>query len=167
MTLVSFCLGRPTSDTTSMARTITPTVGATKMRSADAPVSLLVLAVFDTKCGRPGVDFNNATALDSTDSWRLDGFNGTYSAFIFAAEAQRVIRAHADTYAEPDPTKAGGVTVNKPLYLYVAMQNVHGPIEVPIRFESLYDGVIADPHRKTFAERVWRCDVCVSHVESR
>jgi arylsulfatase A-like enzyme len=110
--------------------------------------------VFNTECGRAGVDFNNATSSNHPNVWPLDGFNGTYSAFIFAAEAQRLIRNHASS------------KTTKPMYLYVAMQNVHAPIEVPERFESLYDGVITDSKRKTFAGMVSALDEAVENITS-
>ena len=99
--------------------------------------------VRDSDCDSPGVDFSNASASDRGSAvWPLGSDNGTYSAYIFAAEAQRVIRLHAREHSQ------------QALYLYVPMQNVHAPIEVPARFEALYDGAIQDPHRKTFAGMV-------------
>lgn len=91
--------------------------------------------------------------------WPLGSDNGTYSAFIFAGEAQRVIRAHAAKHRSSEDHQ-----IRKPLYLYVPMQNVHAPIEVPARFESLYDGVIADSHRKTFAGMVSALDEAVANI---
>jgi arylsulfatase A-like enzyme len=35
---------------------------------------------------------------------------------------------------------------------------------VPLRFEALYDGVIADPHRKTFAGMVSALDEAVANI---
>jgi arylsulfatase A-like enzyme len=46
------------------------------------------------------------------------------------------------------------------------MQNVHGPIEVPARFEALYDGVIVSKGRKTFAGMVSALDEAVDNVTS-
>lgn len=98
--------------------------------------------------------------------WPLGGDNGTYSAFIFTREAQRVIRMHASKYRSSSSSDDRNDTpvVTKPLYLYVPMQNVHAPIEVPLRFEALYDGIIADPHRKTFAGMVSALDEAVANI---
>ena len=52
----------------------------------------------------------------------------------------------------------------QPFYLYLAMQNVHAPIEVPARFEALYDGVIRDSHRKKIADMVSALDEAVANV---
>ena len=114
----------------------------------------------DANCGRPGVDFSNASKGDvGAAHWPLRGYNGSYSAFIFAAEAQRIIRAHAARHSTPvqeggGTREAGARAFSKPLYLYLPFQNVHGPVEVPPQYEALYDGVIADPKRKTFAGTV-------------
>eukprot|EP01050_Picozoa_sp_SAG11_P003648 SAG11_NODE_212_length_12275_cov_5.098308_4_plen_153_part_00 len=116
--------------------------------------------VRDDDCGPPGIDFSNASQGDQGAAvWPLGSDNGTYSAFIFTGEAQRVIRAHAAKYRSGEDHQ-----ITKPLYLYVPMQNVHAPIEVPARFESLYDGVIADSHRKTFAGMVSALDEAVANI---
>jgi arylsulfatase A-like enzyme len=68
------------------------------------------------------------TTVQPLDLW--DGFhpaNDTayqhiYSAFIYAARATQIIAAH-------DPEAS-------PLFLYLAMQNVHWPLQVPLRFLS-------------------------------
>ena len=44
------------------------------------------------------------------------------------------------------------------------MQNVHAPVEVPPQYEALYDGVIADPHRKTFAGMVSALDEAIGNL---
>ena len=127
--------------------------------------------VRDDNCGPPGIDFSNASkGDDGATVWPLDGDNGTYSAFIFAGEAQRVIRMHASKYRSGSSNSSSSSdrndtpVVTRPLYLYVPMQNVHAPVEVPLRFEALYDGVITDPHRKTFAGMVSALDEAVANI---
>lgn len=117
--------------------------------------------VRDLACGPPGVDFSNATAdMPLASTWPARGFDGEYSAYIYAAEAGRVIRAHASKHT----VGAGAAAVTRPLYLYLPFQNVHAPVEVPARFEALYDGVITDPTRKTFAGMVSALDEAVANI---
>lgn len=60
-----------------------------------------------------GVDLRNGTAS-------LTGYNGTFGNFIFIERAVEVIKYH--TFQE------------KPLFLYVANQVVHSPLDAPARF---------------------------------
>jgi hypothetical protein len=51
------------------------------------------------------------------------GENGTYNDYVFTAEAERIIAAHPKS---------------RPLFIYQAFQNVHGPYEVPQKFRALF-----------------------------
>lgn len=59
------------------------------------------------------------------DLWKTDkpayGYNGTYSGITFSNEVQRVITGHDTTV---------------PLFLYIAWQNNHAPLEVPQEYED-------------------------------
>ena len=61
------------------------------------------------------------------DLWRdlapARGENGTYSARMYTDEAVRIIAAHPK---------------DKPLFLYQAWHNVHGPYEVPTRYRAMF-----------------------------
>ncbi|EGD73793.1 arylsulfatase [Salpingoeca rosetta] len=74
------------------------------------------------------------------DLWRdtqpAYGENGTYGTFMYAREAERIIHAH-------DPTT--------PLFLYLAFQNVHSPLEVPDRFLDKYPDVDYRPRKHCLA----------------
>ena len=114
---------------------------------------------FDDGCGAPdsGYDFNNATNLTAPADFAVPrtqvGTGGVYSAYTFTSEAQRLVRRHAATRG-----------ADAPFYLYAAFQNVHAPVEVPAVYEALYDGVIADPKRKTFAGMVSALDEAVGNL---
>jgi hypothetical protein len=70
---------------------------------------------------------DNATGGGCIDMWRDDrpahGENGTYNDYVFTAEAERIIAAHPKS---------------KPLFIYQAFQNVHGPYEVPQKYRDLF-----------------------------
>ncbi|CAK0839965.1 unnamed protein product, partial [Prorocentrum cordatum] len=62
--------------------------------------------------------------------------SGHYSTHLFTARAQEVIQQH-DT--------------SEPLFLYLAYQAVHAPLEVPQSYVDAYAGSIEDPQRRGFA----------------
>ena len=70
------------------------------------------------------------------DSRCVDYLNGTYSLDIYREEAERLIQMHDSS---------------SPMFLYLAMQNVHNPIEVPEEFEHLYYEVRSVDRRRTMA----------------
>ncbi|XP_060599619.1 arylsulfatase J-like [Ruditapes philippinarum] len=74
---------------------------------------------------------------------------GTYSAELFS---NRVI----DIINEADPDA-------QPLYLYISFQSVHGPLEVPERFEKYYPDVVY-PDRKTYSGMVSALDEAVGNI---
>lgn len=59
--------------------------------------------------------------------------NDTYSAFIYAERAQKIISTH---------------NKSQPLFLYLPFQNVHNPIEVPKKYEDLYPNIKTDGRRQ-------------------
>lgn len=69
------------------------------------------------------------------------GENGTYNAFNFAAEAQRVIKNHA---------KEKSV---QPLFMFLALHNVHQPVEAPPDFLNLYPK--SNYNKSTMPRRVY------------
>eukprot|EP00729_Bicosta_minor_P015171 gene15171-15566_t len=73
-----------------------------------------------TKDGRACGDTDNGGGC--VDLWRNEGpafgENGTYNDYAFTAEATKIIAAHP---------------ADKPLFLYQAFQNVHGPYEVYVQ----------------------------------
>ena len=74
---------------------------------------------------------------------------GEYSTFLFAKEAQEIITNH---------------NTASPLFLYLAFQAVHGPLQVPDQYIQPYEGVIKDKNRRTYAGMVSAMDEAIGNV---
>ncbi|XP_065188907.1 arylsulfatase B-like [Sycon ciliatum] len=91
-----------------------------------------------------GIDYRNDTRPVPKDS--------TYSAFTFAREAQRVVRQYANSQS------------SKPLFLYLAFQNVHSPQEVPDSYYVKPYAHIENKNRRKFAGMVSCMDEAIGNV---
>ncbi|RUS68761.1 hypothetical protein EGW08_023476 [Elysia chlorotica] len=74
--------------------------------------------------------------------------SGHYSAHLFTQKAVDVINSHDQ---------------NKPLFLYMAYQSVHGPLEVPDKYLEQYKN-IKDENRRTYAGMVSALDEGVRNL---
>ena len=81
----------------------------------------------------------------------LWGANETYSTYLYAERASKVIQEH-DT--------------EKPLFLYFPIQSVHYPSEVPSKYYDLYEGVVNNTERRTLNAMVTAMDDVVGTVVS-
>jgi arylsulfatase I/J len=88
------------------------------------------------------------------DLWKTDkpayGLNGTYSGYTFSNEVQRVISNHDTT---------------KPLFMYIAWQNDHAPLEVPAAYEARCDDSLS-PHKKTYCGMTSFMDEAMGNITS-
>jgi hypothetical protein len=88
--------------------------------------------------GPGGIGTKGFKNCKGVDLWKTDkpayGMNGTYSGITFSNEVQRVITSH-DT--------------SKPLFMYIAWQNDHAPLEVPKAYTDRCDASL-DPPKKTY-----------------
>jgi arylsulfatase A-like enzyme len=75
---------------------------------------------------------------------------GCYSTNVFTSEAVRIISDHHAGRRRTTSTTATP-PASRPLFLYLALQAVHEPIEVPARYESIYSEAIADRTRRVYA----------------
>ncbi|XP_068608735.1 arylsulfatase B-like [Brachionichthys hirsutus] len=88
-------------------------------------------------------------ALDLRDGEEAAAnYSGVYSTELFSHKAVSVIKNHKSA---------------QPLFLYVALQSVHAPLEVPERYLAPYAN-ITDPGRKTYAGMVAAMDEAVGNV---
>lgn len=91
---------------------------------------------FDTSLGFLGASEDHFTqriklgGCEGVDLWHNDtpaiGYNGTYSADIYSREIQRILTVH---HAAQD---------KRPLFLYVALQIMHGPHQAPQQYIDFY-----------------------------
>ncbi|XP_046335684.2 arylsulfatase B-like [Haliotis rufescens] len=92
---------------------------------------------------------NIAQYLDYRDNQLpARNYSGEYSAFTFAQRAVDIINRH---------------DVSQPLFMYLPYQNVHGPIEVPKKYEDMYPNVINEGRRK-YSGMVSALDEAVGNV---
>ncbi|XP_046355962.1 arylsulfatase B-like [Haliotis rufescens] len=87
------------------------------------------------------LDYRNNTSPVTTD-------NGTYSTLRFTDVATDIIERHNQS---------------QPLFLYLAYQAVHEPIEVPAKYEAMYPNIKTENRRK-FSGMVSALDEAVGNV---
>lgn len=75
-------------------------------------------------------------------------YKGAYSTELFSQRAIRIIEKH---------------TSNKPLFMYVALQAVHAPLQVPQRYLTPYS-FIKDQNRRRYAGMVSALDEAVGNI---
>ncbi|XP_012709369.2 arylsulfatase B isoform X1 [Fundulus heteroclitus] len=102
-----------------------------------------------TRCYRiPPLNLSRC-ALDLRDGEEVaTAYKGNYSTELFSQRAVSVIKKH-------DPSK--------PLFLYLALQAVHSPLQVPTRYLTPYS-FIKDPQRRLYAGMVSAMDEAVGNV---
>ena len=77
--------------------------------------------------------------------------NGSYSTHLYTQLAEQVIRNHADS------------SYNNSLFLYLAYQAPHSPLEVPAQYEDLYPHIKNDD-RRIFSGMVSAMDESIGNI---
>ena len=86
-----------------------------------------------------------------------------YSAYMFTTEAQRVIREHANnakTLNSLNPKQKD----SPPLFMYLAMQDVHEPVQAPAHYVSLQNKSVKDNTRRIYAGMVSAVDEAMKNL---
>ncbi|XP_033759785.1 arylsulfatase B-like isoform X1 [Pecten maximus] len=91
--------------------------------------------------GKLGFDFRNNMKTDK-------GGIGTYSTFQYTARALELISQH---------------NKSNPFFLYMPLQSVHSPIQVPIEYENMYKNIHNEGRRK-FSGMVTAMDDVIGNV---
>eukprot|EP01052_Picozoa_sp_SAG31_P012484 SAG31_NODE_731_length_12498_cov_7.368336_12_plen_216_part_00 len=100
-------------------------------------------------CDGEYLDFSNST-VDEIRPLRTQG--GMYSPYVFAAEAQRLMRRHAVEYKD------------RPIFFYLPFQSVHGPYEAPMEFVSIYNDTIATEVRRIHQGMITAMDEAIGNI---
>lgn len=102
---------------------------------------------------------SSASGLTGGDPWRSmfkhpqphtsQGDPSCYSTLLFTTRATKLIVAH---------------DASQPFFLYLALQDVHEPIEVPSAYSAPFASAIHDGVRRTYAGMVSVVDECVANL---
>ena len=118
-----------------------------------------------------GGSSTSTSSLSAVDLWQdrgdgtqpggtaAHGLNGSYSAFTYTELAVATI----DKHAAAQQRRAAGAAPPQPLFLYLALQNIHGPDQVEERFLAPYNASMYAA-RRTLNAMVSAADESVANV---
>ncbi|KAL5254932.1 hypothetical protein ACHWQZ_G014397 [Mnemiopsis leidyi] len=95
--------------------------------------------------------FDTPAQNGSVNSEVFWSVNDTYSTVNYAAQAAKVVHEHDQ---------------RKPLFLYLPMQSVHNPNEVPDSYFQMYEGIVENVKRRTLLAMITAMDDAAEVVVS-
>ena len=87
-----------------------------------------------------------------------------YSANVFTAQAQELLRSKVHKVHEVHGSGGSGSNNSTPWFMYLAYQSVHSPDEAPMRLTGRFNNTISNDHRRTFAGMVTALDEGIGNV---
>ncbi|KAH3765094.1 Arylsulfatase I [Pelomyxa schiedti] len=101
-------------------------------------------------------DLHNTTSKTmasdgSTLVWPSSTYNMTYAPLLHFSEAVRIVKNHAETSRDT------------PLFLFLPLQSVHAPLQVPSKYMSMYQSMTS-PSRKVYAGMTTCMDEGIGNV---
>lgn len=102
--------------------------------------------------GFAALDFRNSTSLESSGKLppACTDAKGVYSTDVFTAAVELIVNKRES---------------DKPLFVYMPFQSVHGPLQAPQKYIDLYPPSM-DKARRTYAGMVSAMDAAVGRLES-
>ena len=109
--------------------------------------------------GASGLDFRNGTGANKLPPACRSG-NGTYSTELFTGAVDRIVNNWKRKSDEADDASS----TQQPLFVYMAFQSVHGPLQAPEKYIDLYPESM-EKGRRTYAGMVSALDAAVAELE--
>ena len=96
--------------------------------------------------------YNIMDLMNGTEPARHNQYNGTYSAEMYSKEAVNIIEQYSSAASPP------------PFYMYVALQSIHTPLEVPQAYHDLYPSLPARSEQRLILAMVTALDDTVGNI---
>lgn len=139
----------------------------------DSCLAITFRGAVETCSAKPAtckIYLKTSTATNGDGAWNTlykhpqpktgQGVPGCYSTHMFMDQVQKILSEHAAEAHNNATSKANPA----PLFLYLALQDVHEPVAVPAQYSSIYEGTIMDNTRRNYAGMVSVVDEAVGNL---